>query len=284
MDSSTPNAAAVVAAPPRAPIWRGVLLALLVNAVPLVGVLYFDWSAINVLVLYWFENLLIAVCTCIRIAVHRRLTRKKGYWRAGQMGIKVNDKTVTTGLLGEYAIGAFVFTGAHGIFVGVIAMILHQNYPDQAMWQISLPQVGRGALIIAAMLGVELVADLANIRERSFAWMRDYAMARMGRVIILHLTIIGGMFLMAMTKSPMAILYVLIGLKTLSDLGSATGSRAAPPGEAAPPPAWTMKLADRIGKDKGGAVAFKKKWQADQDAARRNASEDEEVMPESRGR
>ena len=36
---------------------------LLVNAVPIVGVLRFGWSVTNVLVLYWFENLLIAVCT-----------------------------------------------------------------------------------------------------------------------------------------------------------------------------------------------------------------------------
>ncbi|HKE48651.1 MAG TPA: DUF6498-containing protein [Rhodanobacteraceae bacterium] len=280
MDTATPNAPAVTA--PSGARLRGVALALLINAVPLVGVLRYEWSAINVLVLYWFENLLIAVCTCIRIAVHRRLTRKKGYWRTNQLGIEVNDKPMQTGLLGEYAVGAFVFTGAHGVFVGAITLILHQNFPDQALWQISFDQVVRGAGIIAAMLGIELAVDLSHIRYRSYAWMRAYVDGRMGRIIVLHLTIIFGMFGMAMTESPMWILYILIGLKTLTDVGSAAGRGTPASSEPVPPPAWTLRLADRIGKDKGGAKAFMKKYEADLEKARRNAIEDEEVMPEGK--
>lgn len=275
MDTTTQNTPAYAPPPSRL---RGVILVLLINAVPLVGVLRYGWSAINVLVLYWFENLLIAVCTCIRIAVHRRLTRKKGYWRASQLGIEVNDQPMKTGLLGEYAVGAFVFTGAHGIFVGAIALILHENYPDQAMWQISFDQVVRGVLAIGAMLGVELAVDLAGIRQRSFAWMRAYVEGRMGRIIVMHLTIIVGMFVMAMTDSPMGILYVLIALKTLADLGGVAG-RSAPATPGTPPPAWTLRLAERMGKDKGGAAAFAKKWEADLEQAKRNAIEDEEAKP-----
>lgn len=278
MDTATPNAPVAGAA--EGARLRGIALALLINAVPLIGVLRYEWSAINVLVLYWFENLLIAVCTCLRIAVHRRLTRKKGYWRGNQLGIKVNDKPMQAGLLGEYAVGAFVFTGAHGIFVGAIALILHQNYPDQAMWQISFDQVLKGVGAIAAMLGIELAADLAQIRLRSYAWMRAYVEGRMSRIIVLHMTIILGMFLMAMTESPMSILYVLIALKTIADVGGVIGRTAQPAAATAPPPAWTLKLADRLGKDKGGAEGFKKKWEADLEQARRNAIEDEEAMPE----
>src|SRR3954447_239841 len=91
MDNAASDA--LTASPPRPSKVPAVLLALLVNAVPLVGVLYFDWSAINVLVLYWFENLLIAICTCIRLVVHRRWTRKRGYWRhSNRLGINVGDK------------------------------------------------------------------------------------------------------------------------------------------------------------------------------------------------
>ena len=280
MDTSTPNVAA--AAPSASWRLRGILIVLLVNAVPIIGVLRFGWSAINVLVLYWFENVLVAVCTCVRLAVHRYLTRKRGYWREGQSGLQVNGQTVQMGLLGEYALMAFSFTFAHGIFVGVIALILAQNYPDQPMWQFSFAQVMRGVLVISAMLGIELVADLFSIRSRSFAWMKAYVQARVGRVIVLHLTIIFGMFAMAMTNSPLGILYVLIGLKTLSDLAGVAGSGATTDASSASPPAWALKTADRLAKDKGGAQGLLKDWQATQEQARRDAIADEEVMPAPR--
>jgi hypothetical protein len=233
-----------------------------------------------VLVLYWFENLLIVAFTCLRLAVHRRLTRKKGYWRKSQLGFEVNNQPMQAGLLGEYATGAFFFTAVHGIFVGALALILHENFPDQTAWQFSAEQFWRGVLAITAMLGIELAMDLMRIRGQSYAAMRGYVEGRLGRIFVLHLTIIVGMFAMAMTDSPMGILYALIALKTLADLGG-IASRSPQPAAAspAPPPAWTLKLADRLGKDKGGAKGFVKKWRADVEQAKHNATEDEESMP-----
>jgi len=277
MDTAAPNAAGA----PQPSKLGAVVLALLINAVPLIGVLYFEWSAINVLVLYWFENLMIGFGTLIRLVLHRRWTRKRGYWRhSNRLGIQVNNKPAEMGLIGEYATGTFGFTLGHGIFVGAIAMIVHQNYPDQPMWQLSWAQVFRGAMAIAAFLGIELAIDLTRIRSASFAAIRDYAQARMGRIIVLHLAIIFGMMGMAWSGSPMAVLYVLIGLKTLADLlGVAT--RGAPKIEDSdtPPPVWTMKMADKLGKDKGGATGFLKKWEAERDQVRKNAIEDEKPMP-----
>jgi hypothetical protein len=275
MDTS--NAPAIVAAPAPSR-WRGILIVLLVNAVPIVGVLRYGWSATNVLVLYWFENLLIAICTTLRLVVHRRLSRKRGYFRSGVIGgVKVNDKPVKSGLVGEYAIVAFVFTFAHGIFVAAIAFMLTRDHPDDPMWQFSLPQLVRGVEVIAAMLGIELIADLATIRARPFAWMKDYAQRRMGRILVLHLAIIFGMFAMAMTDSPFGILYVLIGLKTLVDLGGVYG-QGTKTDESDVPPGWALKFADKVAKDKGGSAALLKDLKAQGDKARRDAIEDEEIM------
>ena len=279
MDTAAPNAPPAGA--PQPSKLGAVVLALLINAVPLAGVLYFEWSAINVLVLYWFENLLIAASTVIRLVLHRRWTRKRGYWRrSNRLGINVTNKPAEMGLIGEYAIGAFGFTIAHSIFVFGIVIIVRSNYPDQPMWQLSLEQVGRGASAIAAFLGIELVIDLLRIRGASFAAMRDYAQARMSRVFVLHLAIIFGMLAMAMSNSPMGVLYVLIGLKTGSDLlGIATRGAPKLADSDTPPPAWTMKMADKLGKDRGGAAGFLKKWQAEREQARKNDVEDEKPMP-----
>ncbi len=280
MDTAAPNAPA--AGVPQPSKLGAVMLALLINAVPLVGVLYFGWSAINVVVLYWFENLLIGFCTLIRLIVHRAWTRKRGYWRhSNRLGIQIDNKPAEMGLIGEYAIGTFGFTLAHAIFVGGIVLQL-QNYPDQAMWQLSSQQVLRGALAIAVFLGIELAVDLTRIRGASFAALRDYAQARMGRVIVLHLAIIFGMVAMAMYHSPMGVLYVLIGIKTCADLlGVATRGAPKIADSDTPPPALTMHMANKPGKDKGGAAGSQKQWQAERDQARKDAIEDEQTMPDA---
>lgn len=281
IDTAAPNAPSTgVPQPSRL---GSVVLALLINAVPLVGVLYSEWSAINVLVLYWFENLLVGFCTLIRLVAHRAWTRKRGYWRhSNRLGIQINNKPAEMGLIGEYAIGTFGLTLGHALFVGGILLLVHQNYPDQAMWQLSWPQVSRGALATAAFLGIELAVDLTRIRGASFAALRDYAQARMGRVIVLHLAIILGMFAMAVFHSPMGILYVLIGIKTCADLlGIATRGAPKIADSDTPPPAWTMRTANKPGKIKGVASDLQKQWQAEHDQARKNAIEDEQTMPDA---
>ena len=274
----TPNEAALAAAGAPPSRWPAFLIVLLINAVPIVGVLRYEWSATNVLVLYWFENLMIAIATSIRIVAHRMLTRKRGHWRRGAIGgISVNDKPMKSTLLTEYAIVAFVFTLAHGLFVGVIAFMLTRNHPDDPMWQFSWTQLVRGIAAIGVMMSVELIVDIATMRSRPFAWIRDYAQRRMSRILVLHLAIIFGMFAMAMTNSPFGILYVLIALKTLFDLGgvAAQGQTIDPD---APPPSWALKFADKFAKDKGGSAAMLKDLSRQAAREKRETNEDEEIV------
>lgn len=200
--------------------WLNLLFVLLANAVPLVGIQRFGWSATTVLVLYWFENLLIAGFTCVRIAAHRAITRKRGHWRAGQLGLLVNGKPSTSGLLGEYATMAFVFTLAHGVFVGMIAVFAGNKHPDDPIWQFSVVQFRQGATWIAAILAVELAVDLAGMKSLSYAALKSQVQARMGRIFVMHMTIILGMFAMTLTDSPFAVLYTLIAFKTLWELAT----------------------------------------------------------------
>jgi len=255
--------------------WLNLLFVLLVNAVPLYGVKQLGWSASTVVVLYWFENLLIAFFTCARIELHRKLTRKRGHWRTGQLGTKVGDKPSTAGLLGEYATMAFVFTLAHGIFVwGFVAIAA--DHSSEAIWQFSRVQFVQGAQWMALALVADLLVDAASMRQRSFAWIRAYVDKRMGRVLIMHFVIIFGMGAMMLTESPAALLYVLIGLKTLWDLaGSKTSAGpAALPEEA---PAWALKLGSMQKEVSPAQLAAK--WKQQREEMIRAAKENEEVMP-----
>ena len=258
--------------------WLNLLFVLLINAVPLVGVKMFGWSVGVVLMLYWVENLLTAAFTTARIALHRALTRKRGHWRGGTLGSKVNNKPSSSGLLGEYALMAFVFTLAHGIFVVAIVFLIGENKPELENWTFSYEQFRQGALQMLALMSADFLIDALQMRSRSFAWIKAYTEKRMGRVLILHLAIIFGMGAMAMTESPFAVLYVLIGLKTLWDLAvTNAGAKAAtlPP----EPPAWALKFADTVAKGKGGAAEMQADWKRSIEQARRAAIEDEEVMP-----
>jgi len=256
----------------------GLLFALLLNAIPLYGVKVHGWSASVVVVLYWFENLAIAVFTCLRIALHRKLTRKRGHWRGGALGSQSGNQPAKAGLLGEYALIAFVFTLAHGFFVGVFVAIAAANHPDQPIWRFSFDEFRGGAGLLLLVMAAEFVADAIMMRWRSFAWIKGYVGQRMGRVLVMHLTIIFGLAAMMATESPLAMLYVLIGLKTLWDLFASNAS-AQPSELPASPPRWLLWLADRMAKDKGGSAEMLADWQRHRESTIRLAREDEEVMP-----
>jgi hypothetical protein len=225
-------------------------------------------------VLYWFENLLSVLFTSARIALHRRLTRKRGHWRAGPLGTKVGDKPRTAGLLGEYATIALVFTLAHGVFVGAFVMIGADNHGDDSRWAFSRDQFMQGAQMMAIALVADFLVDALTMRQRSFAWIKAYVGSRMGRVIIMHLAIIFGMWGMMATESPFAVLYVLIGLKTLWDI-VATGATAKELPEE--PPAWALKLGAQ---QHGRSIQQQRDWWKNEVEARKRADvEDEQMVP-----
>jgi len=256
--------------------WLNALFVLAVNAVPLYGALVLGWSAITIVVLYWFESVLVTATTIVRIVVHRRLTRKSGHWRSGSLGgMSVNGRPVKSTLLREYATIALVFTAAHGFFVLVIAFMVTANRHEPE-WHFSFPEFRYGALSIALFTLCDLAVDLMTLRGRSFAWISGYTQRRLGRVFVMHLTIIFGMFAMMQFDTPFALLYVLIGLKFLMDLGS-TGKVEVDPAPAEAPK-WALKLADRIGKDKGGAKAMATDFARDAENARVRAIEDEKPL------
>ena len=254
-----------------------ILFVLLVNAVPLYGVTVLGWSAGTVLMLYWLENLLVAMFTCARIALHRKLTRKRGHWRAGQLG-RFGGRSDGPGLLGEYASLAILFTLVHGVFVAVVVFMVGVDRPDVVGWKFSGEQFLVGALQMLAVLSLDFLVDAARMRSRSFAWIKAYARQRTGRVLILHLAIVFGMFGMVASDSPLVILYVLIGLKTLWNL-AASNAGAKPDTLPPEPPAWALEVANTIVADAGGAAALQADWKRSIDDARRAAVEDEEVMP-----
>jgi hypothetical protein len=91
--------------------WSGLVLGLIGNLIPLLGVLLWDWDTFQLLMLYWMETVIVAFWTL------RRLARLP----AGQAGdITINGKTkpaTNRMLVGFFSLHAGLFILVHLIFL-----------------------------------------------------------------------------------------------------------------------------------------------------------------------
>lgn len=191
-----------------------------VNSVPAFGVLAADWTAATALALYWCENILIALLVGLRLWLHRRATRKRGHWEAHLSGPR---RTGSSTFLSDFLTGALVFTAAHGLFLGAILfLVIPEQFPEAGGVDLSALLQGIGVISLFLLLG--FLYDAIHLASRTFAWVRRLATLVLGRVVVVHLTIIFGMVGMAWLGGPRGFFLVFAGLKTLSDLTAMTAS------------------------------------------------------------
>jgi len=213
MDDSRPlaqdsaNAAPVnrwIAALPR------VFEALLVNAVPIWGLVFKGWSLATMLFLYWLENLLNTVFVGARIWLHRSLTNKRGHW----MTVKAGSLKVPATLLENFAGSNLIFTLVHGVFVSLFTFGFLESRP-------SLSDLANGALWLVAGMTWAFALDARTIGRQPFAWIRARVDGAVGRMLLVHLCIIGGAIALAITSSGKSVFLVFVLLKLLLDIGFA---------------------------------------------------------------
>ena len=136
--------------------------------VPVIGVFFGDWSTATTLVVYWSETLLTAVSTGVRIAVHRKLTRKKGHYRdhweksppVKARPAKPRQRFQT--FLSGFLTGSLILIFGLGLFLALLlATVLEQGIDRDA--------IESGMFWMAVAQGAGLAWDLIGIRERPFA-------------------------------------------------------------------------------------------------------------------
>src|SRR3990172_1084297 len=251
--------------------WIHRAFVLATSLVPLAGVLWFGWSASTLLAVFWGETLLAGTANVLRIGLHRRLTRAQGHWRrqlqdSSKRAIGKNEPKSETTFLAEYAMILYVFTLAHGLFLGIFLIILNQNCRGEgpSPWQIDVESFRSGILAVAGITVLELLYDLLSLGQQPFSWLKARVQVTLGRVVILHLVVIFGAFLMMRFETPMSFLGILVGLKALMDLGTSGGPVETP----AKPPRWLVALAKKQGLDmerEGTNILAEQKRQAEED-------------------
>jgi hypothetical protein len=248
---------------------RAFLTALGLNAVPAVGWFIGDWSAGTMLVLYWLETLIGTLLVGGRILLHRRLAPSQGHWNYQAPQGQTPPRTGRSSYLSAFLVPALVFTFAHGIFLFVLGwMMIQKNMGGEV--RIERDHLLVGLIGIAIFQVVDFFFDLVWLRTRPFAWIERVGQQTFGRVFVIHLTIIGGMFAVMFTGANRHFFGVFIFLKTMLNL-----SQVIPQWQPKTPPAWLSSLMDRIGSPKYKNTTFAQFWKHtdDQEAARLSRNE-----------
>lgn len=172
---------------------------LLVNAIPLIGVIWFGWTVFEVLFLYWFENVAIGLTHAVRMEISTRTN-------------KVADgRSTTTFFMLHYGL----FTLVHGVFVVTFFGVIAGGFRE----------VSHGFLApILAIMGWQAIFLIMDaIRTQGFTGRSPDALMfePYPRVLALHITVLAGGFLIDQMGSPVWALALLVGIKTAFDLGVA---------------------------------------------------------------
>jgi len=239
---------------PSSPSWSPWLLvrSLLLNSVPLYGVLVAGWSWGTILALFWCENLIGGLLAILLMSIHRPLSRKLGY--AGSS-------------VSEFILGFLMSNFGAAAFLAVILYLWMAGEPGAA---IHLPALLKGLKVTSILLLGWFAVDLSGLRKRSYAWVRGRADDAMAWTAAMLFTIFFGTLVCAVLRTPVAFFWVFLAIKLAVDLGAAFSPRTS----LAEMPSWGPWL---IGKVTRSPLAEKQARQ-ELETAERDAGQDELVL------
>jgi hypothetical protein len=193
------------------------------NAIPLYGVAFAGWDAFSIVLLYWAENLIIGFYNVLKISFVRAESP------AGQL-----QKLF---MIPFFILHYGGFCAVHGIFVlllfGKKAEIMSaggQHLPCVFVFLELLINVVRQmfAIVPRAFLfafaslfishGISFVHNFILKGEYLHTTGQQLMSNPYSRIVVMHIAILGGAFLSAAIGTPVAVLIVLVILKTIIDL------------------------------------------------------------------
>ena len=173
---------------------RSSIALLIANAIPLIGVLFFGWSLITILVLYWIENVIVYAFTIVKL---------------------LTVEPTNGGLAGFFALHYGIFTFVHGVFAFILAGLTGWFIGGWLYW----------IVVVAAMLASHVLSLGLNWFGRG-----EYRVASAGRVmalpyprmLVMHGAVIAGAFLVFDARpahsQEVTAVAILCGAKAVIDL------------------------------------------------------------------
>jgi hypothetical protein len=174
----------------------------LANLWPLVGVVFLGWTTFSVLLLFWLENVIV------------------GCFNVGRMWMAGDDEGGKWAVIPFFIVHYGMFTAIHGMFViAIFAGDLGDSWftPTLVRQMVADSGIGPAALALAASHGYSFVVNYLRGGEFRTATLRTLMAQPYTRVVVLHMTIIFGGFLIVSLGQPVAALALLIVLKVVID-------------------------------------------------------------------
>jgi hypothetical protein len=266
---------------------RSAIALIVANAIPLIGVLFFGWSLITILVLFWIENGIVGFWNIPRIWLARGSILQslpdmpadaalnatgnaraaadlQARWKAAQglMAMQESGGARSLNPVGSFLLNAGgagrvmmsvwflfhygIFWIGHGIFVfalpnfafagggdcfgsgpGIPSLPTQPSFPELPLGlgacaspfgEVVWSNVWLGAAALFISHGASFFLNYIGKREYLTTSAMRQMFAPYSRVVMLHVTIIFGAFIVAILGAPIGALIVLVVLKTAFDL------------------------------------------------------------------
>ena len=191
------------------------LLALvLANAFPVVGVLFLGWTVFPLVLLYWLENVVVGAFNVARLLFAQ--PREPVYW------------AVKLFLIPFFVVHFGMFTYIHGVLVlalfgpkGTRPFELLETVPPA----IRANHLGWAVASLMVSHGLSFYWNYLRNGEYQRASLNALMMQPYSRVVVLHLTVLFGGWLVMAIGSPLPALVLLAAVKTAADLRSHKAER-----------------------------------------------------------
>ena len=188
-----------------------VIVLILMNLVPVFGVLFMGWRVFPILFLFWTENIVIGFFNIFKMAFAPPDT-------TGKWGPKYK-------IIPFFCVHYGMFALVHGIIVFAIFGSVFES--DDLFAGISstyhsliTPTFGWAVLALAASHTISFFVNYIGKGEYRRTSLQQLMVQPYARVIILHITVLIGGFLVMVLGSPVVGLILLIALKTYIDVYS----------------------------------------------------------------
>lgn len=188
-------------------------------AVMALGVIAFDWPTFTVLAFYWLENVIIGGFTALRLLA------------AGARTERYAESLASTVFFGLHY-GLFCLV--HGVFVATVFGGIHTmgGIADPVLLMVGRIAGDRIGLLVAFAMIVAAALDAwraaAMLDADDARAIRAIMTEPYGRIVVLHVVLIAGGFLMVALQLPSLAALLLVAFKLAYDLARLRRGSAAP--------------------------------------------------------